>query len=237
MREHNPLLRFFFILGSKYSKTQPGNKLICFLFSQINDFVAWKGHNHALLTRAAWLTSVTLHFLWTEDKSTISFGCCIELSTFTHISGLPPARSVYLPRLLEHCLVQWRGSYGCALDWPTPHWGSFLYFHYYQWLCLMKPLSKIGELAPWVKEGPGDWKYLCKSFKYLIICLPRGATSCLASRPLALFKSAPPRMGKGETEIRVAQQHHHCFQKGPRHFLWPSVAEWVSQNYRIGESL
>lgn len=48
----HPLL-VSFILGNKYSKTPPGNKLICFLFCQINNFVAWKGHKHApLLTRA-----------------------------------------------------------------------------------------------------------------------------------------------------------------------------------------
>lgn len=59
-----------------------------------------------------------------------------------------------------------------------------------------------------------------------------GGTSCLASGPQAMFTSVPPRTGKGETEIKRGLMT----TPQPQHFPMLSVAEPITQNYRMGKA-
>lgn len=170
-------LCIFFILGNKYSKTPPWEQTRLLSFPPDKWLCSSEGHNHALLLhRAAYQALVNFHFLWAEDKSTRSL-CCIELSIFSRISGLPPARSMYLPRCTEHWLVQPRGSCRCTLHRPTPNVGD----EGESAFSASTATSGIFSSVPWshfleledslceLRHRPGDWQSQWKSFKQSLL--------------------------------------------------------------------
>lgn len=113
----------------------PGNKLICFLFSQKQSHSLSFSSLIILQLRRA----TTTHLLSPEQLNKpqwifTSFGLtiktqevCVVLNCLPLLTsqGLLPARSMYRTWYLEHYLVQQRGSYGYVLDWPTPNLGVF----------------------------------------------------------------------------------------------------------------
>lgn len=103
---------------------------------------------------------MNLHFLWTNDKNTRSL-CCIELPTFTHVSGFASSK-IYVSRMVPGTLpgatkgLIWVCSWltntkvGGLFSAPTTTSGIFSSV---SWSHLLELENSLHE---W-KNGPGDW--------------------------------------------------------------------------------
>lgn len=170
---------------------------------------------------------MNLHFLWTDDKSIRSL-CCIEFPTLNHVSGFASCKiqaSQMVPGALPGATkgLMWV----CSWLTNTKLRGFFLCSHHYQWnlpLCVMRPLPRIGELTPWIKEWNWGLKIPMEVFQVLNHLLNQG------SRPQALFKSVPPRTGEGKTEARMTWQYTTASKK---YLNVSSGPWWQSMFHRI----